>query len=69
MSDINDRIRERIIKLRVTSGVPAREIDRRAGMCEGYLSAIERGERKNISVAILQKYARAFKVPVRDIVG
>ena len=44
------------------------ELARRAKVSRGYLAALEAGHKKNPSIAVLERLAKALKVKLSDLV-
>ncbi|OAA87599.1 helix-turn-helix domain-containing protein [Clostridium ljungdahlii] len=55
-----------IKKIRLTNKLGLNETARKAGISAGYLSSLERGEKKNPSMDSLQKIADALNVSVNE---
>jgi transcriptional regulator with XRE-family HTH domain len=53
-----------ITKLRVDKGLTQRDLAKLAKMTPGYVGQLERGLRRNPSLAILKRLAKALGVPV-----
>ena len=45
------------------------KLAKRAKVSRGYLAAIEAGHRKNPSLAVLKRLAKALGVPVTELLG
>jgi transcriptional regulator with XRE-family HTH domain len=45
------------------------ELAKRAKLSRGYLAAIEAGHKKNPSLAVLRRLAKALGVPVTELLG
>ena len=45
------------------------ELAKRAKVSRGYLAAIEAGHKKNPSLAVLQRLAKALGVPLTELLG
>ena len=58
------RIATVIRELRVTKQLTQADLAKRAKIARGYLADIETGHRKNPSLAVLQRLAKALGVPV-----
>ena len=53
-----------IRQLREDQGLSQLALAKKAGVAQGYISALEAGEKKNPSLVILKKLARALDAPV-----
>jgi transcriptional regulator with XRE-family HTH domain len=51
-------------RLRKTHHLTLSQLAERTGMSQPYLSMLERGKRRNPSLATLKKLAKALKVPL-----
>lgn len=58
---------ENIKKIREIKGLGLNELSRLSGVNASYISALERDEKKNPSVAILEKLANALEVNIDEI--
>jgi len=56
-------------KMREEQGVTQAQLAKKAGVTEAYVSMIEGGVRKNPSLPILKRLARALGVPVGELLG
>jgi len=56
-------------KMREEQGVTQAQLAKKAGVTEAYVSMIEGGVRKNQSLPILKRLARALGVPVGELLG
>ncbi len=56
-----------IRKLREERGLSQKALAERAGVTDAYITMIEKGKRKNPSLAILKRLARALGVPVGEL--
>jgi len=45
------------------------ELAKKATVAQGYISALEAGEKRNPSVAVIKKLAKALGVPVTELLG
>jgi transcriptional regulator with XRE-family HTH domain len=54
-------------ELRATRGLSQRELAKLAGITNPYITLIETGQRKNPSLAVLKKLAKALGVPVTTL--
>lgn len=55
--------------LRAKNGMSQRELARKAGVSDAYIAHLETGQRKNPSLAVLKRLAKALKVPLIELVG
>jgi len=58
-----------IQKLREAKGMTQRDLAERAKVTAGYVAQIELGQKKNPSLAVLQRLAKALGVPVTRLLG
>ena len=58
-----------IQRLREARGMSQRELARKARVTNGYVSQLEVGDKKNPSLAVLQRLAKALGVPVTELLG
>jgi len=56
-----------LMKLRESKGVTQEDLAKRARVSRGYLAALEAGHKKNPSLEILKRLARALGVPVTEL--
>jgi transcriptional regulator with XRE-family HTH domain len=61
------RLRTLIREIREQKDMSQLQLAKRAGVTQGYISELEAGAKKNPSVAILKKLARALGVPVGEL--
>jgi len=54
-------------KLREEKGLTQMELVKKAKVTQSYLAELERGHKRNPSLAILQRLARALGVPVTEL--
>ncbi len=59
------RLASMLVRLR--GRITQEELARRAKVSRGYLAALEAGHKRNPSLAILKRLARALGVPVTDL--
>jgi len=60
----------RVLKaLRRSKGMGLRELATKAKVPPGYLAELEGGKKKNPSLDMLKKLAKALGVPVRELLG
>jgi len=57
----------RILKLRSARGWSQPELARRAKVTQAYIAQLETGQRKNPSLPVLRRLARALGVPVGEL--
>jgi len=50
-------------------GMTQAELAKKATVAQGYISALEAGEKRNPSVAVIKKLAKALGVPVTELLG
>jgi transcriptional regulator with XRE-family HTH domain len=55
--------------LRKTKGLGLRELAKNADVPPGYLAELEGGKKKNPSLDVLKKLAKALGVPVTELLG
>lgn len=63
------RVGRMIQRLREEKGLSQRQLASRAGVTNGYISQLEAGDKKNPSLAVLQRLAKALGVPVTELLG
>jgi transcriptional regulator with XRE-family HTH domain len=56
-----------IRQLREQRGLSQLALAKKADVAQGYISSLEAGEKKNPSITILKKIARALGVPVTEL--
>ena len=54
---------------RLRGAMTQEELAKRAQVSRGYLAALEAGHRKNPSIAVLERIAKALGVPVGKLLG
>src|SRR5712692_10915119 len=54
-------------ELRKSRGLSLKQVETKAGVSNAYLSQLERGLRKPPHPEILQRLAKAYEVPVQDL--
>jgi transcriptional regulator with XRE-family HTH domain len=54
---------------REARGLTQLELAKRARVAQGYISALEAGEKSNPSVAVIRKLAKALGVPVTELLS
>ena len=60
----------RVIKtLREEKGLSQKALAERVGVTDAYITMLETGVRKNPSLAVLQRLAKALGVPVTELLG
>lgn len=55
--------------LRTSRELGLRELAKKAKVPPGYLAELEAGKKKNPSLAVLQRLAKALGVPVAELLG
>jgi transcriptional regulator with XRE-family HTH domain len=63
------RLGRMIQRLREDKGLSQRQLAARAGVTNGYVSQLEAGDKKNPSLAVLPRLAKALGVPVTELLG
>ena len=58
-----------IQRLREEQGITQRALATKAKVTPGYIAQLEMGLRKNPSLAVLQRLAKALGVPVTELLG
>jgi transcriptional regulator with XRE-family HTH domain len=58
-----------LTKLRDAKGLTQEQLATRAKVSRGYLADLEAGHRRNPSVPVLKRLARALGVPVTELLG
>jgi XRE family transcriptional regulator of biofilm formation len=61
------RLHTVVKELRGAQGFSQRELAKRAGITDVYITLLETGQRKNPSLAVLKKLAKALGVPVTTL--
>ncbi len=61
------RLSEVLKRFREAKGWTQRDLAKRAKITAGYIAQLEVGARKNPSLAVLRRLARAFRVPVTEL--
>ena len=56
-----------LARLRKSKGLTKRELARRAKVTEAYVSQLESGARRNPSLPVLKRLAKALGVPVTEL--
>lgn len=60
----------RVIKtLRQEKGLSQKALAKEVGVTDAYITMLESGKRKNPSLAVLQRLAKALGVPVAELLG
>jgi transcriptional regulator with XRE-family HTH domain len=54
-------------ELRTKNDMSQRELAKKAGVSDGYIAHLETGLRKNPSLAVLKRLAKALHVPVTTL--
>lgn len=63
-----NRLADRVREVRKQKGLPRRIVSERSGVSPRYLAQLEAGE-GNISIALLERVARALGVPIQSLVA
>jgi len=58
-----------IKKLREEKGLSQKALAERVGVTDAYITMLETGVRKNPSLAVLQRLAKALGAPVAELLG
>jgi transcriptional regulator with XRE-family HTH domain len=58
-----------IQRFREDKGLSQRQLATRADVTNGYVSQLEAGDKKNPSLAVLQRLAKALGVSVAELLG
>ena len=56
-------------RLREERGLTQLELAKKAGVAQGYISALEAEQKSNPSVAVMRKLAKALGVPLSELLG
>jgi len=64
-----ERLSRVIQKLRESKDMTQRDLAHEAQVTPGYIAQLEMGIRKNPSLKVLKKLAKALGVPVTDLLG
>ena len=56
-------------KLREAKGWSQKALAKKSGVTDAYIAMIETGKRKNPSVPVLRRLAKALGVPVTELLG
>lgn len=62
------RLNTMVKTLRIAQGLSQRELGKRVGVSDVYITLLETGQRKNPSLAVLKKLAKVLKVTVAELV-
>lgn len=62
-----ERLSKELKDLREVKGLSLREVERKTGISNAYLSQLERGDAENPTPEKLQKLARCYEVPYVDL--
>jgi transcriptional regulator with XRE-family HTH domain len=62
------RLNMMVQELRARHDMSQRELAKRAGVSDGYIAHLETGLRKNPSLAVLKRLAKALKVSLAELV-
>jgi transcriptional regulator with XRE-family HTH domain len=65
---MGQRLRTMVARLRRQQHLTLLQLARRVGVTEAYMSMLESGARKNPSLAMLKKLAKALKVTLAELV-
>jgi transcriptional regulator with XRE-family HTH domain len=65
---MGQRLRTMVAQLRKQQHLTLLQLARRVGVTEAYMSMLESGARKNPSLALLKKLAKALKVTLAELV-
>lgn len=63
------RLGAMVKRLRDSKGWTQAELAKRAKVSRPYITMLESGQRKSISVAVLERLAKALGVPVTELLG
>jgi transcriptional regulator with XRE-family HTH domain len=63
------RLKIVLARLRESKGLTKRELARRAKVTEAYVSQLESGARRNPSLPVLKRLAKALGVPVTELLS
>jgi transcriptional regulator with XRE-family HTH domain len=63
------RLSKVIQKLREEQGMTQRDLAAKAKVTQGYVAQLEMGMKKNPSLDVLQRLAKALGVPVTELLG
>jgi len=63
------RLSRVIQKLREANGMTQRDLAGKAKVTPGYIAQLEMGQKKNPSLAVLRRLAKALGVPVTELLG
>lgn len=70
MKDVYKKmIGENLKKIRESAGIGLNQLSRMSGVNASYISSLERNEKKNPSVAILDKLATALGIPLDELLS
>ena len=58
-----------IKSLRIERGLTQAQVAQKVGVTKNYITMLERGDRKNPSLDIVKKIAKALGVPVTELLG
>ena len=58
-----------VVLIKLRGKMTQEELAKRAKVSRGYLAGLEAGHRKNPSVAVLKRLAKALGVPVTELLG
>ena len=63
------RLSTMLKELRAKRGLNQRDLAKMAGVTNPYITLLETGQRKNPSLAVLKRLAKALGVPVTTLLG
>ena len=63
------RLSEMIQKLREEQGMTQRDLAAKANVTQGYVAQLEMGMKKNPSLDVLRRLAKALGCPVTELLG
>jgi transcriptional regulator with XRE-family HTH domain len=63
------RLSRVIQTLREAKGLTQRDLAKKTGVTPGYIAQLEMGARKNPSLEVLRRLAKALGVPVTELLG
>ena len=63
------RLSKVIQRLRESKGMTQRDLAEKARVTAGYIAQLEMGTKKNPSLEVLQRLAKALGVPVTELLG
>ena len=63
------RLSALLTRLREEQGLTQLELAKKTGVAQGYISALEAGDKNNPSVAVIRKLAKGLGVPITELLG